>query len=95
MQIQTPSPAPDRSGAPSSASSGPLWRQAQELEVRFMAEMLRHGGLGAPPETANGGIGEEQFASFLREAQARAVTEAGGIGLAEMIFRSLEQRSRA
>lgn len=72
--------------------TSPLWRQAQELETRFLAEMLRHTGLGDPPEGFAGGTGEEQFGSFLREAQAAAMVEAGGIGLAEQIFKALAER---
>lgn len=71
-----------------------LLRKAQELEVRFLAEMLRHGGMQPMEGPAGGGIGEEQFGSFLREAQAEAMVHAGGTGLAEQIFRSLEERAR-
>lgn len=73
--------------------SSPLWRKSQELETRFLTEMLRHAGFGDPPEGVAGGIGEEQFGSFLREAQAEAIVKAGGIGLAEQVFRSLSQRA--
>ncbi|ESW59282.1 MAG: chemotaxis protein chel [Rhodobacter sp. CACIA14H1] len=80
--------------SPPSAGTGPLWRKAQELEASFLAEMLRHSGSGPLEGPGGGGIGEEQFGSFLREAQAEAMVKAGGIGLAEHIFRSLEQRAR-
>jgi len=73
--------------------TSPLWRKSQELETRFLAEMLRHTGSGRPTDGFAGGIGEEQFGSFLRESQAEAMVRAGGIGLAEQIFRSLSQRA--
>jgi Rod binding domain-containing protein len=66
-----------------------LRARAQELEAAFLAEMLGHAGLGASPDGFGGGIGEEQFASFLRREQADAMARAGGIGLAEAIFRAL------
>ncbi|WP_341353865.1 rod-binding protein [Haematobacter massiliensis] len=36
-----------------------------------------------------GGVGEEQFASFLREAQAKQLVRAGGVGLSESLFSAL------
>ena len=69
-----------------------LRAKAEDLEAAFLAEMLAHVGLDAATGGFGGGIGEEQFASFLREAQARAMVDAGGIGLAEQIFRSLSER---
>lgn len=66
---------------------------ARKLEATFLAEMLKGAGLGAPRESFGGGAGEDQFASFLREAQAEAIVEAGGIGLAERLFESLKDRT--
>lgn len=80
-------PAPDRNQQ--------LMTQAKALEASFLAEMLGQAGLGAPSEEFGGGPGEEQFASFLRQEQARVMVEKGGIGLAEMIFRSLSERDNA
>ena len=62
---------------------------SQQLEAQFLAEMLKSAGLGDVPEGFGGGIGEEQFASFLREQQSLAMTKSGGIGLAEAIFNAL------
>ncbi len=66
-----------------------LLDKARELEAAFLSQMLAHSGLGAPSEGFGGGVGEEQFASFLRDEQARLMVAKGGIGLAEMIFKSL------
>ncbi|PRY19458.1 rod binding protein [Aliiruegeria haliotis] len=63
---------------------------AEELEASFLSEMLKCTGLGKAPEALGGGIGEEQFSSFLRNAQAAEVVRAGGIGMAEAIFESLK-----
>lgn len=61
---------------------------ATRLEAVFLAEMLKSAGLGASPA---GGVGEQQFASFLIEAQAREMARAGGIGLAETLFQALSK----
>ncbi|MBL4917006.1 rod-binding protein [Szabonella alba] len=85
-------PAPLAQAAPPAAPD-PLRRKAEELEAAFLSEMLGHAGLGAAGGSLSGnfggGIGEEQFASFLRDEQARAMVRAGGIGLAERLFHAL------
>jgi Rod binding domain-containing protein len=65
---------------------------AVALETQFLSEMLKAAGSEASPSGFGGGAGEEQFASFLREEQARAMARAGGVGLADTIFRALAQR---
>lgn len=81
--MQRPQP-PDRAA---------LRGQAEAMEGAFLAEMLGHAGLGQASDAFGGGIGEDQFASFLRQEQATALVKAGGIGLAESIFRALEGRA--
>lgn len=70
-----------------------LMEAAQELEATFLAEMLKSAGLGDMPTSFGGGAGEEQFGSFLRMEQARAMVGAGGIGLAESLFEALKERA--
>lgn len=65
---------------------------AQKLEASFLSEMLKSAGVGKASEAFGGGIGEEQFASFLRDAQAEQMVRAGGIGLAEMLFHALKEK---
>lgn len=65
---------------------------AQKMEATFLAEMLKSAGLGASRQSFGGGAGEDQFASFLREEQARGMVEAGGIGLAEALFEAMKVR---
>lgn len=77
-----------------------LMARAAELEATFLAEMLAHTGLGETGlgETDSGfggGAGEAQFASFLRQEQARLMVEGGGIGLAEMIFNTMVEAEHA
>ena len=67
----------------------PLMVKAEELEATFLAEMLAHTGLGETQGAFGGGQGEAQFSSFLRQEQARLITQSGGMGLAELIFNSM------
>lgn len=66
---------------------------AVKLEAQFLSEMLKYAGFDGPKSEFSGGSGEEQFGSFLRDAQATRMAEAGGVGLAETIFRALQERS--
>lgn len=72
-----------------------LMKAACKMEASFLAEMFKHSGLGKTSETFGGGIGEEQFSSFLRELHAQEVAANGGIGLAECIFESLKEATNA
>ena len=69
--------------------------KAKALEASFLSEMLSYAGMGASQGPFSGGAGEEQYASFLREAQAKAIVEHGGIGLAENLFKSLVKHDAA
>lgn len=66
-----------------------LMEKARELEAVFLSEMLSHTGLDASGGEFGGGIGAEQFASLMRQEQARIMVDDGGIGLAEAIFESM------
>lgn len=54
----------------------------QKLETVFLSEMLKAAGFGEVSDSFGGGVGEGQFASFLRDAQAQEMVRAGGVGLA-------------
>lgn len=82
MDLPPLSPPPTRPDTP-------LRLKAQEMEAAFLAEMLAHAGLGASEGAFSGGAGETQFASFLRQEQARLIAARGGIGLAEHIFAAM------
>lgn len=69
-----------------------LMEAAQALEASFVSEMLKAAGVDAAPSIFGGGIGEEQFSSFLRDAQARDIVRAGGIGLAQSLFEAMKAR---
>lgn len=101
MTQLTPSPAPvpqasvatDRraGGAP---REDPLRRAAEAFEAAFLAEMLRHTGLGRMPESFNGGAGEAAFSGTLVQEYAKQIAAQGGVGLADQIHRSLAARAR-
>lgn len=93
MQIDAVSAtSPDRLPGPSAPDTVALRAVAQDLEAAFLSEMLKHSGLGSAGGPG-GGPGTDQFASLLRNEQARLFAERGGIGLAESIFRALVARS--
>ena len=70
-----------------------LLAAAQQLEATFLGEMLKSAGLDANDGAFGGGIGEEQFSSYLRQAQAKEMVAAGGIGLAESLYDAMRARS--
>ncbi|SLN31725.1 rod-binding protein [Pseudooctadecabacter jejudonensis] len=71
------------------SSDARMMAVAQDLEAAFLAEMLKSIDFGKQPEGFGGGSGEDQFASFMREEQARRMTAAGGIGLAQTLFEAM------
>ncbi|WP_338325466.1 rod-binding protein [Paenirhodobacter populi] len=66
-----------------------LKEKAVQLEANFLSEMLGYAGFSALQGEFGGGIGEEQFTSFLRDSYAQTMAETGGIGLAETIYHAL------
>ncbi|MFV0244270.1 MAG: rod-binding protein [Qingshengfaniella sp.] len=63
-----------------------------KLEAQFLSEMLKASGFDGEASSFSGGIGEEQFSSFLRDAQADGIARAGGIGLAESLYNALRAK---
>ena len=88
--LASATPLPDRAR---SLRDAKLFDAARELEATFLAEMLISACLGEVPEGFGGGAGEEQFGSFLRLEQARAMVDGGGIGLAQSLFEALKERA--
>jgi peptidoglycan hydrolase FlgJ len=70
-----------------------LRRSAQALETAFLAEMLKAAGTVQTPDGFDGGPGEAQFATFLADAQARALVAAGGLGLTSAIEAALSRQA--
>ncbi len=76
-----------------SSKDARIWKAAQALEASFLSEMLKSAGFGDARSSFGGGIGEEQFGSFLRNAQAELMVQKGGVGLAHSLFEALKERS--
>ena len=86
-------PFPEQSGvaiAPGSNDAA-LRDAANKLEATFLSEMLKAAGFDDFAAGFDGGPGQEQFASFLRDAQAEEMVESGGIGLAEALFNAMRK----
>ena len=62
-----------------------LKEAANKMEAAFLAEMLKNTGVGQ----------DDQFGTFMQQAQAEKMVAAGGIGLAESLFAALEAREDA
>lgn len=86
MQITPPTP----SGPLRDKAADPLHQRAQQLEAAFLSEMLSFAGLGTQNASFDGGEEQGQFASFLRDEQAKLIVKAGGIGLTERLVRAME-----
>jgi len=86
-------PVPLDAAAISAGRDAKLMDAAQALEAGFLAEMLKSAGLGESRSEFGGGLGEEQFSSFLRQAQAEEMAQRGGIGLAEALFEAMKARA--
>ncbi len=69
-----------------------LRRASEQLEASFLSEMLKSAGLDGSAGGFGGGIGEEQFSSYLRDEQAKMMVKAGGIGLAQTLFEAMKGR---
>ncbi len=70
-----------------------LRAEAERFEAAFLAEMLRHSGLGRMPESFNGGAGEAAFAGSLVQEYANRIAATGTLGIAEQIYQTLVERS--
>ena len=95
MPFQMVKPAtatPVRAATERTPEEAALWDVAQKLEASFLSEMLKAAGFGKARDAMGGGAGEDQFSSFLRDAQAQEMVKAGGIGLAESLFEALKEK---
>ncbi|RMH48590.1 MAG: hypothetical protein D6686_10300 [Alphaproteobacteria bacterium] len=87
-----PRPVP-AAAIPDEGRIAALRQAAEAFEAAFLAEMLKAAGFGRPiAGLGGGGAGEEAFSSLLVREQASRMVKAGGIGLAETVFRALVAR---
>jgi len=92
MQLHAELAALSPSAQTSAPSRDTARNVAQSLEASFVSEMLKHTGLGLK-ENSFGTGSESQFASFHREALAKEIVRSGGLGLTELIFEAVLERS--
>lgn len=91
--LAKPAPGGAVGRPPDSPRDAQLRASAIRFEAAFLAEMLRHSGLGRMPGSFNGGAGEAAFSGTLIQEYAAEIARAGGIGLADSIFAALIDRS--
>lgn len=89
MELTPPAVAPSST---SQQNKTDLKDAAKELETVFISEMLKSAGFGKTPSEFGGGVGEDQFSSFLVDQQAKAISNGRGLGLAEHIFNAMSQK---
>lgn len=84
-------PLPPASSGPSDMTKAQARARdaAVRLEASFLSEMLKAAGFGKQISTFSGGAGENQFGSFYRDAIARQMATAGGIGLSDHFYQNL------
>lgn len=75
-----------------SDSTDALRQVAKDFEATFLAEMLKHTGLGEARESFGGGPGEAAFSGMMTLEYAEQLSNAGGVGLADRIYKSLSER---
>ncbi len=92
MEISSGSSVGPNAGPERAERIAVLRETAKAFEASFLAEMLKHTGLGKSRESFGGGAGEDAFSSLLVSEQAKLMAESGGVGLAEHIFNSLAAR---
>lgn len=91
--LSPPSRPIPRADPPLALTRTPQRAAAEALEASFLAEMLRATGLGEQENSFSSSTGENQFASFHREAIAREIVRKGGIGLASVIEASMKEKT--
>ena len=90
--VSEPPQIDDKAGK-TAARDHALMEAVRQLETTFLSEMLKVAGLGKARDALGGGAGEDQFASFLRQAQAEEMVKSGGIGLAESLYQALKEKA--
>lgn len=78
---------------PATSAKSELRAVAEKLEAGFLAEMLKSAGVGEQDNSFSGSAGESHFASFQREALAREMVASGGIGLADIFYANLKDKT--
>lgn len=79
--------APD---APQTPAQKRARQSAEDFEAMFISQMLSQMKMGVDPDSAfGGGRGEEAFQSVLNDKYGEAVSQMGGIGIADAIYKEI------
>lgn len=95
LAVPAPTPTPPGRGLPSArpeAVDPRLAEVARQFEATFLAEMLKHTGLGKMPESWNGGVGEQGFSDFLVREYADQIARERPLGIGAAMLRGLAAR---
>lgn len=82
--------AQTRTAVQTSESDAALKAVAKDFEASFIAQMLTHSGL-AESMTSGEGKMASAFGTFYVEQLAERMADSGGIGMADSIYRQLQQ----
>jgi Rod binding domain-containing protein len=88
----TAAPAADSATPPSAdddARRTAMRAAAVEFEAVFLTQMLEHAGVGRAPGAMGGGAGEDGFRGMMLAEQGRQMARAGGVGLADHVYRAM------
>lgn len=72
----------------------PNRKVAEAFEASFLTEMLKHSGVNKTSESFGGGAGEDAFSSMLNDAYANTISKSGGIGIADLVYRSIVEKAQ-
>lgn len=98
MEVSTPlGSTPDLRSTPAKPkaeldSPSPFQPLAEKFEAAFLAEMLKHTGLGKSDGAFSGGPGAQAFKSFLIEIYAQDLAKSSSIGIADAVATSLSEK---
>src|SRR5262245_20044057 len=93
---QRPLSTAQRAPQPSTPENTEARRAAEEFEAMFLSQMLALMFEGLDTDgLGGGGMGEEIFRPMLIEQYAKAIGQAGGIGLADSIIAELNRLQAA
>lgn len=85
---------PERTNAKTDAAAQKdprLWKQASDFETMFMENMMGHmvQGLQGEGPLGDAGTGAEIYRSMLTQEHAKAISAAGGLGVAPAVYSEL------
>jgi len=83
--------SPARTGAPAAVANPKLMKSAKEFESVFLEQSFGHmfSGLSGDGPLGANGAGGDTWRGMLVQEYARSVSKAGGVGIADAVYREL------